>query len=253
MIRRKQGSGRLTWKAWVRLLVAVVMVGQGSCSGHRFYSKIDGNGKIVNAPVVHWRSPNTFVYAPDPKKPFHFRRGNGEVIVPQNIYTDGGSVPKAAWRYVGTPWDYAPAYIIHDWLYEANRRRIAGGVSPDGHPIHYNRAEADLILAEALKSQMEDPAFLTKRSPWHVQAIYWGVRYGAETAWNERPRPVKEEEAGPRLNPLSLLPLPDTRTLSGVLESFFSPVGAKPEKPEPGDESSLSRYQREQSQQSQSR
>ncbi len=203
-----------------------------SCSGQRFYSKIDGSGKIVNAPTVRWRSPNTFIYNPDPTKPFHFVRGNGEVIVPQNIYTDGGTVPKAAWRYVGTPWDYAPAYIIHDWLYEANRRRIAGAASPDGHALHYNRAEADLVLAEALKSQMEDPKMLTKRSAWHVQGIYWGVRYGADTAWNEKPRPVAEEESGPRLNPLSLLPLPSTRTLTGVLESFFSPLGATPQNPD---------------------
>lgn len=241
MRKRKLGKGRIGWGAVGRSLIAVFMLWQSSCSGQRFYSKIDGSGKIVNAPIVRWRSPNTFIYAPDPQKPFYFKRGNGEVIVPQNIYTDGGTVPKAAWRYVGTPWDYAPAYIIHDWLYEANRRRIAGGASPDGHPIHYNRAEADLILAEALKSQMEDPEFRTKRSAWHVQGIYWGVRYGAETAWNEKPRPVEEGETGPRLNPLTLLPLPNTRTLTGVIESFFSPLGAKPEQAEPGDESSATR------------
>ncbi|RXT51422.1 hypothetical protein B6S44_21260 [Bosea sp. Tri-44] len=37
------------------------------------------------------------------------------------MYTDGGSIPKIAQAFNGfSPWGYAPAYMIHDWLFVAH-------------------------------------------------------------------------------------------------------------------------------------
>ena len=103
------------------------MVAGSGCSSLRFYGQIDGGGKICNLPAVQWTSPNTFIYRREAARPFCFHRGNGEIIEPANIFTDGGSIPKVAWAAGFSPWDYAPAYIVHDWLYEAHRQHRAGG------------------------------------------------------------------------------------------------------------------------------
>jgi hypothetical protein len=39
-------------------------------------------------------------------------------IVPETMYTDGGSVPQILWGIPGlSPWALGPAYIIHDWIF----------------------------------------------------------------------------------------------------------------------------------------
>ncbi|WP_146345997.1 hypothetical protein [Falsiphaeobacter marinintestinus] len=66
----------------------------------------------------------SFVFVPNPRDPLQFVRaeGHGSVsrIQPEMIYTDGGSIPRAAQLFNGfAPWGYAPAYMIHDWLFVA--------------------------------------------------------------------------------------------------------------------------------------
>lgn len=81
--------------------VFVMWVGEGGSSG-------DGN----------------FLFVPDPNQPLIFRRQNpnspGAFIQPGMMYTDGGSIPRIAQVFKGlSPWGYAPAYMIHDWLFVA--------------------------------------------------------------------------------------------------------------------------------------
>jgi hypothetical protein len=217
----------------LRLLLSLPLVAGVSCSSHRFYAKIDGSGKICNLPAVQWASPNTFIYRRDRARPFCFHRGNGEIIEPAAIVTDGGSVPKVAWSYAGfSPWDYAPAYIVHDWLYEAHRQNRAGGLTPQGTMKFYSREEADLILAEVIKTQMRDPRFRTNESPWHVNRIYWGVRRWGNWAWNKKPQPVTEDgESGPQFNPLDLVPVPHPGKTLGVIGSLLAPHPSTPDPP----------------------
>ena len=187
------------------LLLALASV---SCVSRPFYERVDGSGRILNAPSVIWKSPNTFVFEQDERHPFAFVRGNGELITPRPIYTTGGSVPRFIWAYNGfSPWDYAPAYVVHDWLYEAHRRKAPGGVGSDGQPKHYDRAEADLVMAEVIKTQMTDPRFKTIASPWHLHKIHWAVRKFGERAWHKKPVPVPGEETGPHVSPADLLPI----------------------------------------------
>jgi hypothetical protein len=63
-----------------------------------------------------------FVFVPDPRDRLRFTRHNpqshGAVIEPGIMYTDAGSIPKIAQVFKGfSPWGYAPAYMIHDWLF----------------------------------------------------------------------------------------------------------------------------------------
>lgn len=63
-----------------------------------------------------------FLFVPDPDRPLVFRRPGGRTpgaeIAPGMMYTDGGSIPKAVQFFNGlSPWGYAPAYMVHDWLF----------------------------------------------------------------------------------------------------------------------------------------
>ncbi len=61
-----------------------------------------------------------FLFVPDPAAPLTFTRAGGQVFKPGMMYTDGGSIPRVAQLFKGfQPWGYAPAYMIHDWLYVA--------------------------------------------------------------------------------------------------------------------------------------
>lgn len=70
-----------------------------------------GDGKFV------------FVPADDPLRLERRRPGaTVEVIQPGMMYTDGGSIPPIAAAFKGfSPWGYAPAYMVHDWLFVAKR------------------------------------------------------------------------------------------------------------------------------------
>lgn len=72
-----------------------------------------------------------FVFVPDPNDRLTFRRADsrrpGAVIQPGLMYTDGGSIPKIAQMFKGlSPWGYAPAYMIHDWLFTAHHCIVDG-------------------------------------------------------------------------------------------------------------------------------
>jgi hypothetical protein len=82
-----------------------------------------GDGKFVFIPAKE--DPLTFTYRPsrDTAKEF--------VIEPDAIYTDGGSVPRIFAGVKGlSPWDYGPAYVVHDWLFVAKRCRSGGSTDP---------------------------------------------------------------------------------------------------------------------------
>lgn len=60
-------------------------------------------------------------FVPNPDAPMVFRRKGAAPSVPEvqpgMMYTDGGSIPKAAQLVRGfSPWDYASGCMVHDWL-----------------------------------------------------------------------------------------------------------------------------------------
>ena len=119
---------------------------------NRFYSKTD-TGELKGKIIVEWIDQDRFIFIPDPKKPLTFRRKNNEIIKPGRMYTDGGTIP-AALRAVKSysPWGYAPAFIIHDWLFVMKACHLDGFEK-------YTLDKAATVLAEVMKTVMENPKF----------------------------------------------------------------------------------------------
>ncbi len=111
------------------------------------------SGKLSGKLVVEWIDQDKFVFLPDEKNPLVFTRSSGEKIQPQTMFTDGGSIPRAL-RAVKSysPWGYAPAFIIHDWLFVMNHCKISGHEK-------YDVDKAAQVMAEAIKTVMENPKY----------------------------------------------------------------------------------------------
>ncbi|PSL22156.1 hypothetical protein [Shimia abyssi] len=99
-----------------------------------------------------------FVFVPAPGAPLVFERNNPagtlDVIAPEMMYTDGGSIPKPGQLFRGlSPWGYAPAYMVHDWLFVARHCLTDGMATPieqgvEGMPFE----ESAEIISEALQT-----------------------------------------------------------------------------------------------------
>jgi hypothetical protein len=121
-------------------------------------------GEFTGALLVMWvdegdrQGDGRFVFVPSPNAPLTFTRKNPDAtiteITPEMMYTDGGSIPRAATLFNGfSPWGYAPAYMVHDWIF------VARHCLTDGVPTEAERAVAAMsfveraqIIAEAIKT-----------------------------------------------------------------------------------------------------
>ncbi|MEQ1711473.1 MAG: DUF1353 domain-containing protein [Hyphomicrobium sp.] len=110
-------------------------------------------GQLKGKLVIEWINQDEFLFIPDPTQPLTFTRANNEVITPDAMYTDGGSIPVAL-RAVKSysPWGYAPAFIVHDWLFTMKQCKL------DGHD-KLSLDESATVLAEVLKTVMENPKY----------------------------------------------------------------------------------------------
>ncbi len=147
----------------ILLLLCWAVVG-ASCATRQVYNSIE-TGRFRGSLNLQWISPEKFVFIPDPERPFSFTRASGEVIQPQAMFTDLGSLP----RFLTVNSDfsssgYAPAYIIHDWLYVDHTRAASTG---DPHDID----RSALILAEGIKTLMESNNSI-HRKPRTLNLIY---------------------------------------------------------------------------------
>jgi len=121
-------------------------------------------GRFDGPLVVLWVAPGTqdpagdgrFILVPMPDEPFTFTRtapgATVTRIVPGPIYTDGGSIPRLAQAFQGfNPWGYAPAYMIHDWLFVA-RHCVTDGQAQgrEGEIAAMPFAESARIVGEAI-------------------------------------------------------------------------------------------------------
>ncbi|PIE15368.1 MAG: hypothetical protein CSA68_06745 [Rhodobacterales bacterium] len=121
-------------------------------------------GRFEGSLLVMWvREGNRlgdgrFVFVPSRTNPLTFHRNKPGAAVtrirPEMMYTDGGSIPKAGQLFNGfSPWGYAPAYMIHDWLFVA-RHCLNDGAPSDEERKIANMAfqESAEITAEAIKT-----------------------------------------------------------------------------------------------------
>ena len=105
-------------------------------------------GQFENLPNIRlcWLQPQTFVFIPHATAPFAFVRHNGERIEPRRMFTDGGSVPRLVQWYADLdPWGYAPAYLLHDWLFELHHCEEAAA-----KPFTRTLGDTNAVLLEAV-------------------------------------------------------------------------------------------------------
>jgi hypothetical protein len=97
------------------LIVATTVAG---CASFITY----GDGVLKGRVVVQWASQDEFIYLKG-SNPLSFKPSfMNTAIVPETMYTDGGSIPRIFWSIPGlSPWGLGPAYIIHDWLFLVHR------------------------------------------------------------------------------------------------------------------------------------
>ena len=110
-------------------------------------------GKLQGKLLVQWVDYDKFIFTPDRDNPLTFVRSNGDTITPGRMFTDGGSIPRPLWIFRSySPWGYAPAFIVHDWLFEMKHCKI------DGYE-KYDHKIAATIMSEVIKTLMEDPNY----------------------------------------------------------------------------------------------
>lgn len=135
-------------------------------------------GDLKGRLVIEWISQDNFLFIPDTQNPLTFKRSDSEAITPQRMYTDGGSIPptlRAIKSY--SPWGYAPAFIIHDWLFVMKHCKVPGHESLD-------LETAATIMAEVMKTLMEKPNFGGPNKLVHY-SMYEAVRSKAAAEyWN---------------------------------------------------------------------
>lgn len=128
-----------------------ILLIQTGCASIHYASTETGklSGKLSGKLTVQWIKPDEFIFIPDKEKPLTFERHNKDTITPGVMHTDGGSIPQPLRSIKNySPWGYAPAFIIHDWLFEMKHCNIPGGEK-------YTYHEAATIMSEIIKTMME--------------------------------------------------------------------------------------------------
>lgn len=131
----------------LRLLIIVSLLALSSCAspGYKDTPAASFSGKLD----VRWVENNYFLFVPNQQDPLTLVRADGSKITPGLMFTDGGSIPKMFWGIDGySPWGYAPAYMVHDWLFVTEHCK--------DHPdAKYSFDDSVIVMAEAMKAIME--------------------------------------------------------------------------------------------------
>ena len=154
-------------------------------------------GVFKGSVIVLWVGPGDssgdgkFLFIPDPRDRLVFTRPGrtqpGAEIRPAMMYTDGGSIPKIAQVFNGlSPWGYAPAYMIHDWLFVAHHCAVDGVSSPGVEALRgVSFEDSARILGEAIETLVAQKQ--VKREDLAAGAITAAVGSGvAKGLWDQR-------------------------------------------------------------------
>jgi len=163
------------------LALGVVTLLPAGCTDWLYGRHYDATepGELKGRLVVEWIDQDKFLFLPDATNPLVFRRKNDEVIEPRRMYTDGGSIP-AALRSIKSysPWGYAPAFIVHDWLFVMHHCKVPGHENID-------LEKAATIMSEVMKTVMENPKYGAPNKLVHY-SMYEAVRSkSAQEYWDQ--------------------------------------------------------------------
>jgi hypothetical protein len=129
------------------LVYVMITLLLSSCATYHYAKTRPGelNGRLT----VEWIEPDEFIFRPDPDNPLTFTRYNKDKITPGLMYTDGGSIPRPLWALRSySPWGYAPAFIVHDWLFHMRHCQLPGNEK-------FTVDEAAWVMSEVMKTMME--------------------------------------------------------------------------------------------------
>lgn len=106
-------------------------------------------GSLQGKLLVQWLEPDVFLFIPDKLSPLSFTRHNGDRITPKKLLTDGGTIPRPIWVFRSySPWGYAPAFVIHDWIFHIKN------CEKDNFEDYTLEIAAE-IMGEVIKTMME--------------------------------------------------------------------------------------------------
>jgi hypothetical protein len=147
-------------------LVLIVTPLLAACGPDIYKSSVPGtfDGKIY----LMWiddggpSGDGKFLFVPVPGQQLTFTRNDTTKkvtrIIPGMMYTDGGSIPRLAQVFKGfSPWGYAPAYMVHDWLFLAKNCSTDG--KAEGREVEIaamNFDESAAIMAEAIRTLVKE-------------------------------------------------------------------------------------------------
>jgi hypothetical protein len=153
-------------------------------------------GKLSGTVVVMWvgetqagEGDGRFVYVPS-ATPLRFERANAKAtlktIQPEMMYSDGGSIPALAQVFKGfSPWGYAPAYILHDWLFVARKCVNDNSANSDQAAVaQMPFAESATVAAEVIQTLIATHTVAPNDiAPQLISAAVAGPI--AKSRWNE--------------------------------------------------------------------
>ena len=164
-------------------------------------------GEFKGEVLVLWIDDGTnvgdgnFLFVPDPANPLRFvRPGSAKhatYIQPLMMYTDGGSIPKIAQAFNGfSPWGYAPAYMVHDWIFVVRHCIVDGRDDPKFATYRdMTFDESASILGEAIKTLVATGH--VRKDDFAASSITWAVDTSiAKSLWD-----VKGSCTGRQLKP----------------------------------------------------
>ena len=126
------------------------------------------SGTLKGKLLIQWLEPDVFLFIPDADNPLYFVRSDGTKIQPKRLLTDGGSVPRPIWAFKKySPWGYAPAFIIHDWIFHLKGCKL-------GDYQNYDLNTAADVMGEIIKTMMESGK--VERDPVTVDLMTTAVR-----------------------------------------------------------------------------
>ena len=105
-------------------------------------------------------------------EPFLYQVNEDEIVsIPVGFLTDFASIPRGLWNIFPPTGKYAPAAVVHDWLYQ--KRTVVNVETSESRFV--KRGEADHILRQAM-----EPLGVGRAARW---TIYMGIRPSGWVAW----------------------------------------------------------------------
>jgi hypothetical protein len=177
----------ITRRSGLRGLIGLAAAPLGGCASWFPHEDV-GTGELKGDVEVRWIAQDRFIYLKT-GNPLSFKASFMSVpIVPDVMFTDGGSIPQVFWGIPGlSPWGLGPAYIIHDWIFEVHR--CGRNAPPEVKAITFEQSA--IILAEVGKELIRVGLIRDDM----LDAIVWGVRTRyARSLWG---RPGTPDECKP--------------------------------------------------------